>query len=245
MSAAPEQAQPLTTRPSSEPVCIKCRGQEGEFYRDEKGYEYWRDCECVKRKKAERLMHSSNITEEFQSKSFGTFEKEDLHPDVSTAHDLAYEYTKNFLNIRKSRMNSIALLGQPGCGKTHLLMAVSNNLIKRGIEVIYFPWVEGWTEICEDYKLMPERVRRLQRAEVLFIDDVYKGRDEPTKTQREQFFAIVNYRYMENLPMLISSERTIAEMCQFDEAVGSRINEMCRDYKAIINKNMELNRRLK
>jgi DNA replication protein DnaC len=74
---------------------------------------------------------------------------------------------------------------------------------------------------------------------------VYKGRDEPTKTQREQFFAIVNYRYMENLPMLISSERMIAEMCQFDEAVGSRINEMCRDYKAIINRNMELNRRLK
>lgn len=190
-------------------------------------------------------MQSSNITDEFQSKSFGNFEKEDLDIEVSSAYNLAYEYTKNFQNIRKTRKNSIAMLGQPGCGKTHLLMAVSNNLIKRGIEVVYFPWVEGWTEISEDYKLMPERVRRMQRAEVLFIDDVYKGREEPTKTQREQFFAIVNYRYMENLPMLISSERMIAEMCQFDEAVGSRINEMCRDYKAIINKNMDLNRRLK
>ncbi|MEK4185632.1 ATP-binding protein [Paenibacillus sp. FSL L8-0494] len=245
MSVAPEQAQPLTTRPSSDPICIKCRGAEGEFYRNEQGYEYWRECECVKQRRVARLIQSSNITEEFKNKSFGNFEKDDLHQEVIKAHDLAFEYTKKFKEIRKDRQNSICLLGQPGCGKTHLLMAVSNNLIQRGVEVIYFPWVEGWTEISEDFKMMPERVRRLQHAQVLFLDDVYKGREEPTKTQREQFFAIVNYRYMEKLPMLISSERTISEMCQFDEAVGSRINEMCRDYKAIINRNMELNLRLK
>lgn len=161
------------------------------------------------------------------------------------SHDIAFEYTKKFKEIRNNRQNSIALLGQPGCGKTHLLMAVSNNLIKRGVEVVYFPWVEGWTEVGEDYKTMPEKIRKLQRAEVLFVDDVYKGRAEPTKTQKEQWFAIINYRYMEKLPILVSSERTISEMCEYDEAVGSRINEMCRDYKAIINRNMDLNVRLK
>lgn len=198
----------------------------------------------MKKKRAERLIKSSQITEEFQRKTFSSFDKAGLHDEVEAALKFAYDYTLNFNDIRNQRQNSIALLGQPGCGKTHLLMAVSNNLIKKGVEVIYFPWVEGWTEISEDYKLLPDRVRRLQRAEVLFIDDVYKGRDEPTKTQREQFFAIINYRYMEKLPILISSERSIAEMCEFDEGVGSRINEMCKDYKSIINKNMALNKRL-
>lgn len=237
--------QHLTTPTSSEYKCQKCRDQEGAFYRDDQGYEYWRECECVKNRRAERLMQSSHITEEFQKKSFGNFDKANLHVQVQEAFDKSYRYTMEFNNIRKNRQNSMALLGQPGCGKTHLLMATSNNLIKRGVEVVYFPWVEGFNEISEDYKLLNERVKRLQHAEVLYIDDLYKGRDQPTKTQREQLFAIINYRYLEHKPILISSERNIAQMCEFDEGVGSRINEMCRDYKVILDAGIGINYRLK
>ncbi|WP_412104701.1 MULTISPECIES: AAA family ATPase [Viridibacillus] len=34
------------------------------------------------------------------------------------------------LDIKGIRQNSIALIGQPGVGKTHLLMAVANNSMK-------------------------------------------------------------------------------------------------------------------
>ncbi|MNT65772.1 hypothetical protein D3C72_2037790 [compost metagenome] len=143
----------------------------------------------------------------------------------------------------------MALLGRPGSGKTHLLMAISNHLIANGVGVIYFPWVEGFNELRGNLDTLDTRIKALQQAEVLFLDDLFKGQElvagkEPTKFQLEQLFAIINYRYLENKPILVSSEKTIAQFCGFDEAIGSRINEMCRDYKVILNGGIELNYRL-
>lgn len=225
--------------------CEICKDQQGHFYRDEQGYEFWKDCVCIEKKKQQRLIASSQITEEFQKKTFKNFEHEGSHPQVKEAYDKAYTYTINFPKIRKDRQNSICLLGQPGSGKTHLLMAIANNLIKRGIEVIYFPWTEGFNELKGDFDKLEERINRLQKVDVLYIDDMFKGRDKPTEFQKEQAFAIINYRYLQNLPVLISSERSIAQMCEVDEALGSRINEMCRNYKATLNGGIEMNYRLR
>lgn len=225
--------------------CEICKDQEGQFYRNEQGYEYWRDCVCIENKKRQRLIESSQITEEFQKKTFSNFEHQNEHVQVKEAYEKAYNYTRDFAKIKNERQNSICLLGQPGGGKTHLLMAISNNLIKRGIEVIYFPWVEGFNELKGDFDKLEQRINKLQKVDVLYIDDMFKGRDKPTEFQKEQAFAIINYRYLQNLPVLISSERSIADMCDIDEALGSRINEMCRSYKAILNAGKEINYRLR
>jgi len=44
----------------------------------------------------------------------------------------------------------------------------------------------------------------------------------------------VNYRYFNNLPMIISTEKGGEDLIKIDEAIGSRILEMAKDY------NMEL-----
>lgn len=225
-------------------ACPKCRDQEGQFYRDDNGAEYWRDCECVIKKRIQRLMESSQITEEFQKKGFKNFNQEGRPEPVVKAFHCARDYAKKFKEIERDRQNSIALLGRPGCGKTHLLMAVSNNLISMGIEVTYFPWTEGFNELKDDFEKLNTRVKRLQETRVLFIDDLLKGGDKPTNFELKQLFAIINYRYLENKPILISSERSIAEICKIDEAIGSRINEMCRDYKVTLTGGIELNYRL-
>lgn len=224
--------------------CDSCKDQEGEFYRAGDGAEYWRDCECVIRKRVSRLMKSSQITEEFQKKTFGNFNQEGSPDIIIQAFKTARKYVMDFGSIRTTRQNSAALLGRVGSGKTHLLMAIANNLIQKGVEVVYFPWVEGFNDLKDDFDKTNSKVARLQRAEVLFIDDMFKGRDKPTPFQQEQLFAIINYRYLENKPILVSSEKTIAEMCDFDEAIGSRINEMCRDYKVVLTGGIELNYRL-
>ncbi|MFD2746968.1 hypothetical protein ACFSTH_11710 [Paenibacillus yanchengensis] len=74
---------------------------------------------------------------------------------------------------------------------------------------------------------------------------MFKGRKEPTTFQLEQLFGLVNHRYLNNKPLLISSEKSISQICEFDEAIGSRINEMCRNYRVILSGSQELNYRLK
>lgn len=85
----------------------------------------------------------------------------------------------------------------------------------------------------------------MKRVDVLFIDDLFKGRDFPTNFQIEQMFAVVNYRYINHKPIMISSEKTVDELCDIDEALGTRIFEMSKDYTVVIKGNRKkLNHRL-
>ncbi|WP_235775244.1 MULTISPECIES: ATP-binding protein [Paenibacillus] len=234
------------TRPSFE--CEICQDEEWVLIQEfddngKKTKDYARPCECAAKKRVKRLMSSSKITEEFQRKTFSNFEQNGRPQIVLQAFQTARDYVINYEEIKGKRRNSIALLGRPGCGKTHLLMAVANNLISKGVEVVYFPWVEGFNEIKDDFDKMEERMSRLRRCEVLYIDDMFKGRKEPTDFQLEQLFGIVNFRYLENKPIMISSEKTMEQICEFDEGTGSRINEMCRDYKKTLTGGIELNYR--
>lgn len=204
------------------------------------------ECECRIKKRVERLMKSSQITDSFRNMTFGSFDLEGKSPVILSMFDTVQRYAKDFAKIieLKSRQNSLCLLGQPGTGKTHLLTALSNHLISKGVAVQYFPWVEGITDLQSDLDASNEKLAQMQKVQLLFIDDMYKGRDKPTPWQLEKIFGVINYRYLNNLPVLISSEKTIAQMCDFDEGTGSRINEMCKEYKVTIKKDIALNYRL-
>lgn len=229
--------------PEREYRCTKCRDEEVILIRREDGIEYGVDCECKKDRVAERLMKSSRITQEFQSKRFNNFVQEGRPYQVIEALKAACNYVKD-LDDHNIPKGSIALLGRPGCGKTHLLMAVSNYLLAKGTQVLYFPFVEGFNEIKSNLDTLESRIIQLQQADVLYIDDLFKGRKEITDFVIEQVFAIINYRYIEKKPILISSERTIGALCEIDEGIGSRINEMCRDYRVALIGGIELNYRL-
>ena len=63
---------------------------------------------------------------------------------------------------------------------------------------------------------------------VLYIDDMYKtGKgQQPTVGDVNLAFEIINARYNDTGKVtIISSERTVEEMLDIDEAVGSRIYE--------------------
>ncbi|WP_369999724.1 ATP-binding protein [Paenibacillus sp. RC84] len=210
------------------PVLMSSQGEAKEFLMD-----HWKECDCINDRQIEKAFRSSQISFEFRKKNFDNFDLGVLGP-VRDAYHCTRSYTEQFHRVSVSRHNSIALLGPPGCGKTHLLMASANSLISQGVKVQYFPWVEGFNEIKDDLSVLKERILTLQQAEVLMIDDMFKGRREPTEFQLEQAFAIINYRYMEKLPVMISSERDIRTMCNYDDALGSRIYDMCKDYLVII-----------
>lgn len=224
-------------------VCPKCNGTEGTFYKVDDA-EYWRDCECVSRRRTEHLIQASQITDSFRQMGFENFDWRSRPTVVQQAFATTYKFAKDFATIRRSRNNGLCLLGRPGAGKTHLLMAAANQLLDQGVGVIYFPWVEGCADLKSDFDLLHDKMRRLQATELLYIDDLFKGREKPTDFQLERIFEMVNYRYLNQLPIMISSEWTIARMCEFDEATGSRINEMCRNYKVVLDED-GLNYRLK
>ncbi|WP_445668971.1 nSTAND3 domain-containing NTPase [Niallia sp. FSL R7-0648] len=223
----------------------------------------WRDtyskkCNCVQSVKTNRILKSSEITEAFKSKGFKTFITEGKPQVIKDAFDCAVEYYQSFRDIRFTERNSMALLGNPGSGKTHLLTALCNNLMsKRQIPVLYFPYVEGFTDLKDDFNKLQAKLDRMKKIEVLFIDDLFKPfmvqtkqgkvkKPRATEWQVEMTYEVINYRYNNMLPFLISSELNTSELREIDPALADRIIERCSDFTVnITGIEKDLNHRLR
>lgn len=214
----------------------------GKICKPEEAYKwrktYSRICECVEKDKTNKLLKSSEITEQFKQLGFKNFITANKPEAIIDAYECAMEYYQEYGKIKDKRQNSIALLGQPGAGKTHLLTAIANNLIvKRKVPVLYFPYVEGFNDLKDDFDKLEDKLERMKNIQVLFIDDLFKpvnGKPRATDWQIEQTYSVINYRYLNNKPILISSELSVDELVKVDEALGTRIFQMCQDYLVVI-----------
>ncbi|WP_110487444.1 DnaA ATPase domain-containing protein [Bacillus altitudinis] len=211
-----------------------------------------RQCPCVAeraaRKKQMKLMSASNISEGFRKLTFKNFFLENKPNEIKELYDCAFEYAQKFKEIKDTRQNSIALLGQSGSGKTHLLTSISNGFIERyKLSVMYFPYLEGMTDLREDFDDLAAKLRLLKTVDVLFIDDLFKPKDgvpQVTPWQFTQIQEIVNYRYLNYKPIMVSCELDLNQLLKIDEAFATRIYEMAKNYTVTIEKNIKLNHRL-
>lgn len=199
-------------------------------------------CECYELDEAKRMFYKSGIRDD--SYTFSNFKE---WSDISrTMKDVATDYFKNFSKIKDSRQNSIAFVGQSGCGKTHLTIALGLNILKsKRISVVYFNYREAMTELKQkimDEEFYKKQVNKYQNAKVLLIDDLLKGKT--TDADKNIMFEIINYRYINHLPIIVSSEYDINALLNFDEAIGSRVYEMCKDYLVEIISDSKNNYRL-
>lgn len=167
-------------------------------------------------------------------KSFTNFEA--WNNEVKSMKDTATNYYLRFDKIQDTKCNSIILAGNPGCGKTHLSLALANNLLKKkGKKVLYISYVKAILEIKQNtvnqdqYKALMDKYKTV---EVLFIDDFLKGKT--TEFDINVLFEIIDYRYINKKPMIISTERCIDEILDFDQAIGSRLWDMSRDHYKFI-----------
>jgi DNA replication protein DnaC len=189
----------------------------------------YKRCQCFEKEKLKRMWERSGIKLDQRNLTFGTYEANtELTKKAKAA---AVDYYKKFKAIEKNRQNSIAFMGQVGSGKTHLSIAIALNFIDKGTETLYMPYRDIITSLKQnmiDEEYYQNQVNKYKRARVLLIDDLFKGKLNATDINI--MFEIINHRYLNQLPLIISTEFTADKLLDFDEAIGSRILEMCKDY---------------
>lgn len=120
---------------------------------------------------------------------------------------------------------------------------------KKQIPVLYFPYKDGMNNIsANNYACKDEIIQQIKQVEMLFIDDLFKpigGKVKVYDWQAEIIFEIINHRYLNKLPLLISTELNFMSMAEVDEALASRIFEMASDFTVTVPKNMMNNYRLR
>ncbi len=223
--------------------CKKCQDM-GYLIVKRDGIEFGVPCECHEKRMSLRRLKNSGISEELQGKGFRDFDCRGVEV-LENAKRKAQSYYQNFSVNEGCRQNSIIFCGQAGSGKTHLGMAICNNLLNIcGVGISYMAYRNAITEIKQivtDKENYFSALGTYCNTRLLYIDDLLKGK--PTEADLNILYELVNYRYMHNKPMVISTEKLPEELIDFDEAVGSRILEMCRG-NIVILQGKELNYRL-
>lgn len=202
-----------------------------------------KECECRKLRIAEDKLRESGVSEEFRNKTFKNYDYE-FSTEHMKAFLIAKNYSKNFNNTRDTRKNSTMLIGQVGSGKTHLAMAIANGLLDDLIGVIYMPYRTSITNLKQNItneENYQKEIRLYKTAEVLLIDDLFKGKI--TESDVNIIYEIVDYRYFKSLPIIITTEKSIDDLVEIDEAIGSRLYEMSKN-SLVIMKGKKLNYRL-
>lgn len=196
-------------------------------------------CPCQQQRRLERLMKSSQITPAFRAKTFSTFTLKNRPQSVITMFECAKDYADKFNDIQQLENNWLVFLGEVGCGKTHLTMAVANFLLAKPVPILYFPHVEGIKELLRHFQQKSEdsindKVEKMKKVPVLIWDDLFKGREKPTDWVLELVFEVINYRYLNLLPTIINSERVDYQLLEMDKAIGSRVLERGKGHTVII-----------
>ncbi len=200
------------------------------------------ECGCMVTRRNLQRIKNSGLTDTLLRYTFNTYvTKEDWQRYIKMK---ALEYIN-------SSQNWFFIGGQVGCGKTHICTAIINHFLTNGVSSIYVVWREIVRKLKanimddEEYNRL---INPLKTISVLYIDDFFKVEQgtKPTSADINIAFELLNYRYNNSkLLTIISSEKTIEEIINLDEAVGSRIEEKVKGFSLNIDKDRSKNYRLK
>lgn len=217
--------------------CELCRNK-GFIAVIEDNFIKYKDCECKpKRKIAKRLKNCGVSDSMLQHYTFSNYKVNDKWQEITK--NIFLDYSKDIFN---GKTYWIYISGITGSGKTHLSVAAFQKIIKSGKHLAeYMNWNEESLRLISlsksyDTEEYDKRLLRLQSVQLLYIDDFMKLTD--SKFNRESIslaFRILDYRYRNDLPTMISSELSLEELSEIDSAVARRISEKANNGNYIID----------
>lgn len=218
-----------------------------EFYNDHCGHYFHNvktSCKCNLTRKSLRLMEKNGLLNLIKIKSFDNFfVKEGFQNIMKTK---AISFTQKILEGEKV---SFFIGGQTGCGKTHICSAILSELAKQGICVHFFNYIQDIATLnryqySDKYKETFEELMSLYRnADVLYFDDFMYG--TVSESEQKLIFNIINHRYSNALPTIISSEKTVNDIKTINKSIYGRINEMVKQNMINISEDDKKNYREK
>ena len=167
-------------------------------------------CSCrqdeLERQIRDRLFSLSHL-EKLQHLTFENFKPRGrigLPPYQADSLERAYNQAMQF----SEKLDGWLLLeGSYGCGKTHLAAAVANRAVEEGTPTLFITVPDMLDSLRFSYNnpdtTFEQRFEEIRQAPLLILDDF--GTQNATSWAQEKLFQIINYRYINRLPTIITT----------------------------------------
>lgn len=228
---------------TSEPVCPKCGGS-GFIIVERAGMSGAEPCDCRAQGRASRLADKSQIPPLYRNASLENFSVPNDNPvarrELTTVLLAVKQFVRDFPNEKRP---GLLLIGETGCGKTHLAVAALREIIAKGFEGLFCNYQTLLNDIKSGYDPSSntssrEAYRTALDAGVLLLDDL--GAHRTTDWVEDTINSIITYRCDSRMPLLattnmpdpdagsVTIQRSGLEKPEYRRTLGEQIGARAR-----------------
>lgn len=205
----------------------------------DKGYTDGKICSCrtelLKKFASEELSYKTPLKlSSFEDFSLSYYPTEKYGNGISPRERMkgVYEFCREYAADFSTESPNLFMYGETGLGKTHLSLAIANEVIKKGFSVVYDSAQNLFT------RLEKERFGReggntedtVLYCDLLILDDL--GAEFDTKYVLSEIYNIINSRISYGRPTVISSNAALDELTGL---YGARVtSRIIGDYELIL-----------
>ncbi len=191
--------------------------------------EFGRTVICICRKdevaqQARRRLYAISRLDELNELTFENFEPRGRVGLPARQAD-SLEQALNQAQQFAQRMDGWLLLeGGYGSGKTHLAAAIANFAVQVGLPTIFITVPDLLDSLRFTYgsteESFEERFEEIRQAPLLILDDF--GTQNATAWAQEKLFQIINHRYINRLPLIVTTNLALD---QIEGRIRSRLSD--------------------
>ncbi len=196
-------------------TCNKC---------NDSGYKDGVLCDCARALAQRFEFDRLNSRMPLEASTFDTFNLKYYQGAAADKMAAVLARCRSFAESGPSITNGLIFLGKTGLGKTHLSLAIANEMLKIGYGVIYGT-AQGFLSAIEKEhfgRAEGDTLELLCECDLLIIDDL--GAEFSTQFTISALYNLLNNRMMEGKPTIISTNLTPTELAGiYGERISSRI----------------------